>query len=484
MHGQMCLSLWLGLLSTTATAADVFAHFMVQNSYSYNQTTWEHDMQSASSVGIDGFALNWVPPQCNSVDPKKDLSWQLDRINNAYDAAETQDFKLFLSFDMSYGMGTGNCPTNAAWTEKYMASVVANHSSSSAAYKWNGDDLVTTYAGDDYGNAFFQDLKTQLKASGVSAAVAPAFTQMAYAAQNEDPEEQINDWATTFGALDGFFNWQSWPLNVAKNSTAAVDVALQSALKGAGKTGPYIMGISPWQFKDLNDGNKMDSWVMYSDYLFNDRWSAAVNTVHPDIIEIQTWNDWGESHYIRDQPANWESGPASAQLGDMEAYVNNTSHSPWRIITNYYATWYKTGSPPPISEDQVVYWYRRHPKTASCSGGNIRNADLVSDAVFAWALVQDTANITMTAGSNSLWTFEADGSGPKMGMVPFPDDLGDGVIPEITISRGDEHISGNMSVQITGDCEYMNFNPVVGLVGNGDKIKLRNQVLKYTKVSA
>ncbi|KAL9074635.1 MAG: hypothetical protein Q9157_004334 [Trypethelium eluteriae] len=469
------LPIGLSAISTTVDAATVLAHFMVQNSYAYSVSTWQEDMTSAQQVGIDGFALNWIPPYCSSTDAHHNLAWQADQIANAFTAAEQQDFKLTLSFDMSYGVGS-NCPTGLAWNETYMSSIISNYTNSSAAYKWNNQMLVTTYAGEKYGNAFFQYLKQTLSAQDIHISIAPGFTSYAYAAQNEAAAGQANAFMSEFDALDGFLNWQSWPLNKKLNNTGDIDVALQSTLKAAGKTGPYIMTISPWQYKDLNDGNPEDSWVSYSDYLFPSRFESAVSTVHPDIIELQTWNDWGESHYLRDLPASFSSGPASATLGTMQNYVNNQSHSAWRIIADYYINWYKSGSPPDITQDQVVYWYRTHPKDATCNGGgSVRNAQLPADAVFAWALVRNNATVTMSAGQNAFWQFNANGTGPQMGMVPFPNDLGDGILPEVSISNGGSSITGNASTYITSDCDYMNFNPVVGLVGPGDKVGATNQ---------
>ena len=44
----------LAAISVRAVAAtDVFAHFMVQNAYAYNQAQWKFDMQQAQSIGID-----------------------------------------------------------------------------------------------------------------------------------------------------------------------------------------------------------------------------------------------------------------------------------------------------------------------------------------------------------------------------------------------------------------------------------------------
>ena len=121
--------------------------------------------------------------------------------------------------------------------------------------------------------------------------------------------------------------------------------------------------------------------------------------------------------------------------------------------------------------DQVVYWYRVHPKDASCYGGSsaaIRNADLPSDAVFAWALVKQPATISITVGSNQYWTFEADNKGPSMSMVPFPSDLGDGVTPEVAIMRNGKTVyDAKGSQAISSSCSWQNFNPNVNLVGQG-----------------
>lgn len=55
------------------------------------------------------------------------------------------------------------------------------------------------------------------------------------------------------------------------------------------------LAVSPAQFKEL--GGTSD-WVELSDTLWKYRWEQAINTVKPDIVEIVTWNDYPESHYI------------------------------------------------------------------------------------------------------------------------------------------------------------------------------------------
>jgi glucan endo-1,3-alpha-glucosidase len=241
--------------------------------------------------------------------------------------------------------------------------------------------------------------------------------------------------------------------------------------------------MSPWQYKDLNNGNPLDAWVAYSDTLFPNRFKQITSdrTVQPDIIEIISWNDFCESHYIRDLPSQDINSKDYVELGNMGSYVYGQNHAPWRIIAKYYITWWKTGSPPPITMDQVVYWHRIHPKETPCNGGSeVRNNEYPEDAVFAWALVKDASTISMSVGTNKYWNFQADGYGPAMGMVPFPPYVsGTGVTPQVSIMRQGKVIAlGSSSVPISTSCNYQNFNPVVNLVGDGINTgKTRHQTL-------
>jgi glucan endo-1,3-alpha-glucosidase len=447
----------------TVAATDVFAHFMVQNSWAYNQAQWKADMQSAKSIGIDAFAMNWMPPDCQS-----GLSWQEDRIDDAYKAAEEVGFKLVHSFDMSWT----ECNNGGYWNTTYMADVLQKHASSKATYRWNSNMLVTTYGGDrvkQYGNLFFADLKAKMKFSGNSISFTPALTSYSDKAQ-KDPESAAYQMVQDFTTTDGYFNWQAWPMSDNVNNTCTPDQAFQSAMKKAGKTGPYMMAVSPWQFKDLDNGSNMDAWVAPGDWLFVKRLEAiAQQEVKPDIIELLTWNDWCESHYLRDLPGNSTSATDYADMSSMEAYVAGQNHSPWRIITKYYISWWKNGKKPEITEDQVVFWYRVHAKDAQCNQGSsvIRNSDMLEDAVFAWAAVTKDSRVSMSLGSNTYYDFKADASGPALGSIPFPKQL-EGDRPIVAIMQNNKTAYyGEGSKPITSWCSTKNFNPVVNLVGQG-----------------
>ncbi|KAK4931339.1 hypothetical protein LTR66_016047, partial [Elasticomyces elasticus] len=265
----------------------------LSNSYAYTVQQWKTDMIAAQQIGVDGFALNWIPPDC--VSPS--LGWQVDAIDDAFTAAAAQGFKLMYSFDMSWS----TCITY--WNQTFMADMITKYAGNPATYRWNGNILVSTYGGDAvdrYGNGFLQGLKDALKYTN-AISLAPALTTYSMAAQT-DPAKEAAALISDYPSIDGFLNWQAWPLDAHSNMTMSADDAFKSALKQAGKTGPYIMAISPWQYKDLNNGNPLDSWVAYSDTLFPSRFESLLDlaTTQPDIIELLTWNDFSESHYLRD----------------------------------------------------------------------------------------------------------------------------------------------------------------------------------------
>lgn len=195
-------TLTLVLLATFSaqltSAKTVLSHFMLQNSYAYNLQQWKTDIAAAQQIGLDGFALNWLPPDCSS----PGLDWQVARIDDAFTAAEDMNFNLIFSFDMSYSV----CDTY--WNVTFMESMITKYAGSSAALRWNTNLVVSTYGGDtvdEYGNEFFQSLKNSLKAAGHSISLVPALTSFSEAAQSS-PVTSAAKLISEYTAIDGYFN--------------------------------------------------------------------------------------------------------------------------------------------------------------------------------------------------------------------------------------------------------------------------------------
>jgi glucan endo-1,3-alpha-glucosidase len=124
-------------------------------------------------------------------------------------------------------------------------------------------------------------------------------------------------------------------------------------------------------------------------HLYPTRWENLVGLRDQvDIVELVTWNDYGESHYLKDPTA------ADAQP-NSQAWVTGFSHAGWLDMTAYYAAAFKTGAYPAVRTDKVYVWARPHAHGAQAPDpvGAPANAALTADAV--WAVVLATAPGTL-----------------------------------------------------------------------------------------
>ncbi|VDC04449.1 unnamed protein product [Peniophora sp. CBMAI 1063] len=424
----------IALAARSATCKAVFARFMVVNSQSFDSDQWKAEISSAQSIGIQGFALNIG----------NDTDYQPQQIATAYSVAEPLGFKLLLSLDFTY-----------AWNTSSMASLISAHANSTSMYRWNDDVLVSTFGGDDNGHpdSFWADLKSTLSSTGVTISLAPAFTTY----RNPNSTQSLLD---TYKSIDGFFNYWSWPQDVNQTLTTDTDLAYQAAINTS-RSGPYMMSVSPWQFKNLGSsgGDPTNDWIELSDTLIKYRWEQAISEVHPDIVQIVSWNDYAESHYIAGLNQKVAMDPAA------HAYVDGKQHTPWQIVMQHYISWYLNGTEPAVTKDQIVVWYRLHPKTSVCKTPSYpRNAAFPADAVFALALLTSPATVTMDIGLGNHFEWQAP-TGASLGQVPFP--AQDDQIPFLEIVRDGQTVTkGYGSANWSKLCDTYDFNPFVDIIPN------------------
>ncbi|KAF4763814.1 hypothetical protein HAV15_001197 [Penicillium sp. str.  len=75
---------------------------------------------------------------------------------------------------------------------------------------------------------------------------------------------------------------------------AVMKNAYKTALNGK----PYIASVSPWFSTHFGgDVSYIKNWVFPSGLLWYNRWREILAT-SPRFVELLTWNDYGESHYI------------------------------------------------------------------------------------------------------------------------------------------------------------------------------------------
>lgn len=90
----------------------------------------------------------------------------------------------------------------------------------------------------------------------------------------------------------------------------------------------------------------------------------------PEFVEIISWNDFGESHYI---------GPLDTKQYDLfdlgEAafnYADGMPHDAWRAHLPFMIDTYKDLNPS-VGDQSVVTWYRKSPAAACQDGGTTGN---------------------------------------------------------------------------------------------------------------
>lgn len=152
---------------------------------------------------------------------------------------------------------------------------------------------------------------------------------------------------------------------------------------------------------------------MSGDHLYAKRWEAIIdNRDEIDIVQIITWNDYGESHYI---------GPIEGDQPNSQDWVDGFDHTAWLDMTTYYANAFKTGSFPEINQDKIYLWARPHPRDATASSdplGRPESYQLMEDVVYAVVMAISPSKVTLSTGPSSSKTFDVPAGVSKL-TVPI-----------------------------------------------------------------
>ncbi|KAJ5639586.1 uncharacterized protein N7484_007448 [Penicillium longicatenatum] len=359
--------------STTTTAVQstitkaVFAHYMVGSMTSAEAVT---DVQDAMNAGFDGFALN--THTISSSD-----TWNTDALNYLFAAAAGTNFKLFISFDMSWGLDVTQ-----------LAAFMAPYATQDAYYTVNGQAFVSTYTGGTISNSawnsgFLEPLKSTY---GITPFFVPDF---------DDFSGYPTGVFSAYPILNGVYSWESaWPSpgNTPANVSESVDAAALQEAHAAGKV--YMMPVSPLQFKYMGSGQ---DWYRIGEVNLPERMGQVLQ-LQPDFVEVITWNDAGESHYVGDF---WQEQIAGSNIGD---YADGFDHKGWLQIITPFIKAYKAGATstsqisPPNTSPVGALWYRTVLTSASCSS-SISNYRSALDTM-NFAVILPSAGYTINVYSN------------------------------------------------------------------------------------
>ncbi|GJC99199.1 glucan endo-1,3-alpha-glucosidase agn1 [Colletotrichum higginsianum] len=421
----VAILLWLGCAESKA----VFAHFMVGNTEHYGDADFSREISLAQQAHIDAFALNFAYGEKTN-----DLSLPV-----IFNVANRLGFKLFFSFDYA---------GNGSWPQSDVIQLIERYASEPSYFRHEGiKPLVSTFEGpkaaDDWNlikertGCFFMPSWSSL---GAKKALRP-------------------------GVADGLFSWAGWPEG-ANSMDTVIDQSYREFLDGK----PYMMPVSPWFYTNLPGYNK--NWLWRGDNLWYERW-VTVFDLQPEYVQIISWNDFGESHYIG--PLNDKAYVAFDVGRAPFNYVKNMPHDGWRLFLPYLIDMYKSDIAT-ITEEGVVGWYRRTPGSACAAGGTVGNTAaqlqlempasmLAQDMVFVSALLTKNALLTVTIGgklSTASWSvIPPDGIGLYHAAVPFDGRTGD---VNIRLLRDGNAALEFTGASITGSCPegIQNWNAWVG----------------------
>lgn len=403
---------------------------------------YDSDFQMAKDLGIDAFALNIGTDEFTET-----------QLSYAYESAANNDMKVFISFDFNWFD-----PTTDA--EK-VGQMIGDYSQQSAQLMVDGKVFASSFAGDGL------DVSAMKSAANVEVFFAPNF----HPTESGDHSD-----------LDSALNWMGWDSNGNNKAptTASANLTIVEGdhmYKQWLTTKPYIAPVSPWFNTHYGaEVSYSKNFVFPSDLLWFTRWNEIL-TQGPRFIEIITWNDYGESHYI---------GPLSSLHADDGAskWVNDMPHDGFRDLAKPYIAAFKDGANSVddyITDDQVIYWYRPTPSTVECDStdntmgagsnasgnyfhGKPNGYEVMQDEVFVVTLLTADASLSVTSGDTTQ-TFDA-----KAGANAFSVPMSVGQ-QKFSVTRDAETILSGTSLKDIQDeciCGIYNFNTYVGTLPEQD----------------
>ncbi|KAK8858755.1 hypothetical protein IAR55_002984 [Kwoniella newhampshirensis] len=416
--------------STSSKTKLVFAHFMVGIVSTYQASDWAKDMNLAKSKGIDGFALNI------GVD-----DYSQKQLDLAYSAAEqiSGGFDLFISFDFNW--------YKISQTAE-VATMLKRYVDKPNQLKVDGKPFVSSFIGDGF------DWSAAASQVGQELYAVPYFQPTADNANN--------------AGLSGLFSWAAWPGQldnqpVNASMTDSRDQTYLGVTQPAGKT--YMAPVSSWFSTHFGpEVSYSKNWVFKSETLWKDRWDEILSMGDQlDFLEIVTWNDYGESHYI---------GPVDTPHTDdgSSKWSKGLDHTAMLDFAVPYIKAFKAGQKEPIVEqDTLTYWHRPHLRSASCDATDICNApptghDFLSDTVFVATMTKAGGTVKVISGSNAPFTQQV---AAGVQMIEIPMGVGKQSF-EFTTSGGGS-VNGDSSIEVSADCwnGIYNFNYHSGTITTG-----------------
>ncbi|KAI9720561.1 MAG: hypothetical protein M1812_002741 [Candelaria pacifica] len=331
----------------------VFAHYMLLTRPPNGDYT--NDIKLAADAGIDAFALNYGGWNV-------DFTVQDGYLSEFYSAAAKLGFKVFLSID-----------TTSVKDSNKVVQLANLYKDSPAQLTIAGRMVLSTFQVDPPAWNWQTDVLDQIG------------TQVMFL-----PGSLSDDAGSLFAQTpgDGFFPWIHPTKTVSQE--ADTDSSYAAQRDATGKI--WMAGVASWFFKRFDANNNWSH--AQDDGIFIDRWLHLLQ-LKPNYIEIITWNDWGESHYI---------GPADTTNTSPQSSWDTLDHSAFLKMTKVFIKAYKAGQTTisiEAGQEDVFMFYRLQPARRMGSTDSLPlplDAEYLKDEVFVVSFLASGADIILTSG--------------------------------------------------------------------------------------
>jgi hypothetical protein len=343
----------------------VFAHFHMP--YAPNGPSvpgYERDIRDAQAAGLDGFVLNMGAWDGEG-------GWYKKRTAMMFQAAENlhSGFLLALSPDESGGL--------SASEHLDMMRTYANRPN---YFHWHGRPVLFSWSGEAQGGGvreardwWLSQVLGPLKKEGIDVFFVPMFYTANYdetpdyanlkanwdGAARDRKGEPLPGWWK--GVVDGlyYFAATGLPEHGQKPSVLDTGEAYARLLHKEGRL--FMAGVSPLYWGDLQVPGRR-----YFEYGggagLAAQWNSIIHVQKPQWVELFTWTDFTEATYFS-PVADPAPGNYSLRTGYGAGWF--PTHKGFLELNRYYVHWFKTGKQPPITHDQLFFFYRTHPKDAT-----------------------------------------------------------------------------------------------------------------------
>jgi glucan endo-1,3-alpha-glucosidase len=368
-------------------------------------------------------------------------------VKYAFDQADSiGGFKLFFSFD--HAAGYFNDPSQ-------YASYFKLYRTRDSYFKFTdpkdgkAKPLVSTFGGESVTDSQW----TFFRRTVGDVLIVPGFYQAS----------ATPSFFSTRASLDGIFNWNSWAAASSGRVrvSSADDATFLSAAHNTNRI--FMMGISPIQAKHLTE---QQNWYRRGEDNLEYRLDQAL-ALQPDIIQLQSWNDAGESHYM----GNLWPEPLNNRTKLLTDTFPHKAYN--QIIPAFVAAWKRgdksTANMVPTNgkSAQGAFWHHTLTLDASCPGDAVKKAtdvtDIAEDAVTGIVLVAPNKNglvSVVNVGGRELG---------KTSLVPGFNrfkytGMGEGKV-ELQVWEGSTLVVGGYgALEVKREAEVCNYNfQVVGL---------------------